>query len=339
MSSGPLLIGLAAAVVAVLGLRWILHRALLRGLRAPRVPHDCGPLDLGLPADCVRELSIEGPRDKRLFAWLVTPDPTPDAKGNAPGDAPGDAATGSPCDVAVSPLHPAVLVMHGWGSNAAMMLPVVAPLRAAGFAVLLVDARCHGRSDDEDFASMPRFAEDIAAGLGVLRAQPGIAADRIALIGHSVGAGAALLAACRDPAVTAVVSVSAFAHPGEIMRGWLARARIPYPVIGWYLLRHVERTIGARFADIAPVATIRRVGCPVLVVHGRHDTTVPFADAERLVAAGTQATLLAIDGDHDLRDALGPHAAAVAAFLVAACSTEPRAITSTRSGMAAAGLA
>ncbi|MFL9825096.1 alpha/beta hydrolase [Rhodoplanes sp. SY1] len=305
---GPLLIGLAAAACGVLGLRWILHRALLRGLRAPRVAHDCGPLDLGLPVDCVRELSIEGPREKRLFAWLVTPDAAPDTTAGALPDA------------ALSPLHPAVLVMHGWGSNAAMMLPVVAPLRAAGFAVLLLDARCHGRSDDEDFASMPRFAEDIAAGLGFLRAKAGIDPARIALIGHSVGAGAALLAACRDPAVAAVVSVSAFAHPGELMRVWLARVRIPYPGLGWYVLRHVEHTIGARFADIAPVETIRRVGCPVLVVHGRHDATVRFADAERLVAAAPLATLLAIDGDHDLRDALGPHAAAVVAFLAGACA-------------------
>ncbi|MFD2183531.1 alpha/beta hydrolase family protein [Rhodoplanes azumiensis] len=303
MSSGTLLIGFAASVCGVLCLHRLVHWALLRGLRAPRVPHDCGPLDLGLPVDCVQEVSIEGPRGKRLFAWLVTPDRTSDAQPTP---------------------HPAVLVMHGWGSNAAMMLPVVAPLRAAGFAVLLVDARCHGRSDDEDFASMPRFAEDIAAGLGYLRAKAGIDPARIALIGHSVGAGAALLAACRDPVVTAVVAVSAFAHPGEIMRGWLSRARIPYPVIGWYLLRHVERTIGARFADIAPVETIRRVGCPVLVVHGRHDATVPFADAERLVAAAPQARLVAVDGDHDLRDALGAHTGAVVDFLVAATAAPVR---------------
>ncbi|MDC7789683.1 alpha/beta fold hydrolase [Rhodoplanes sp. TEM] len=293
-SVDSLLLGAAAAAAVVLGLGWLAHRVLLLGLKAPRVPHDCGPHDLGLPAASVRELSIAGMRGKRLFAWLVTP----------------DVATAAP--------HPAVLVMHGWGSNAAMMLPVVAPLREAGFSVLLLDARCHGRSDDEDFASMPRFAEDIAAGLGVLRAQPGVDPGRIGLIGHSVGAAATLLHASRDPAVRAVVSISAFAHPGELMRAWLSRARIPYPVIGWAILRHVERTIGARFAAIAPLATVRRVGCPVLLVHGRHDATVPFSDAERLAAAAPHATLLAVDGDHDLRDALAPFTDELVAFLIAA---------------------
>ena len=60
---------------------------------------------------------------------------------------------------------PAVVVMHGWGANASLMLPVVAPLHAAGLAVLLIDARCHGDSDGEPFTSLPRFTEDIEAGL------------------------------------------------------------------------------------------------------------------------------------------------------------------------------
>jgi pimeloyl-ACP methyl ester carboxylesterase len=94
-----------------------------------------------------------------------------------------------------------------------------AALHAAGFAVLLIDARCHGRSDDEAFTSMPRFAEDIAAGLAWLRLQPEIAGDRLALLGHSVGAAAALLHACRHHDVRAVVSLSAFAHP----RGHMSR--------------------------------------------------------------------------------------------------------------------
>jgi dipeptidyl aminopeptidase/acylaminoacyl peptidase len=300
--SNTIVLAAVAAAAGLWGLRWLAHQAMLRALRAPRVPHAQGPLDLGLPADGVREVEIDGLRGKRLFAWLVTPD-----------------------EAVARPL-PAVLVMHGWGSNAAMMLPVVSPLRAAGFAVLLLDARCHGRSDDEDFASMPRFAEDNFSGLAFLRAQPGIAADRIALIGHSVGAAATLLHASRRHDVRAVVSLSAFAHPREVMRRWMAAKRVPYPVLGWYVLRHVEHVIGASFDDIAPLATIVRATCPVLLVHGRQDTAVPFADAERLAAAAPRVTLLAVDGDHDLRDALSPHTAELVAFLAGACAAPVREI-------------
>ncbi len=205
--------------------------------------------------------------------------------------------------------------MHGWGANAAMMWPVVRPLHAAGFAVLLIDARCHGRSDDETFTSMPRFAEDIAAGLDWLRQQDEVASDRLALLGHSVGAAAAQLHASRHRDVLAVVSLSAFAHPREVMRRFLADKRVPYAVLGWYVMRNVQRVIGVSFDEIAPRTTLARVSCPVLLVHGTGDRSVPVNDAHRLLASCDRARLLLVDGDHDLRGALTPHARTLVDFL------------------------
>jgi pimeloyl-ACP methyl ester carboxylesterase len=270
--------------------------AILMGLRAPRIGHAQGPGDQGFATDHVREVRIPGPRGKQLFGWLVSPRQARQRR------------------------WPAVLAMHGWGANAAMMWPVVPPLYEAGFAVLLIDARCHGRSDGEPFTSMPRFAEDIAAGLAWLRQQPGIAADRLTLLGHSVGAAAALLHASSHRDVRAVVSLSAFAHPREVMRRLLADKRVPYPVLGWYVMRHVQRVIGVPFDAIAPINTLALVHCPVLLVHGRADNVVPADDAHRLLATSPGARLLLVDGDHDLRDALAPHAEALTEFLRAACA-------------------
>jgi pimeloyl-ACP methyl ester carboxylesterase len=299
-------LGLAAACW---GAGRLFHHALLRGLRAPRVPHDPhgpyrpqgpqGPPAGGrrAPIPALKALRLATGQGKQLAAWLAWPVPRP-----------------------AGPV-PAVLVMHGWGANASMMAPVVAPLQAAGMAVLLVDARCHGDSDDERFSSMPRFAEDIATGLRWLRAQPGIDSQRLALLGHSVGAAAALLHVAGlagqggDDDVRAVVSLSAFAHPQEVMRRWLAEHRLPYPVLGWAVLRHVQRVIGARFDDIAPLHTLAQLRCPVLLVHGRDDRTVPFDDARRLLQVARHGRLLAVAGDHDLRDALAPHAGEIVAFL------------------------
>jgi dipeptidyl aminopeptidase/acylaminoacyl peptidase len=286
----------AATAGGVWAMRRLAHRAILRGLRAPRLAHSQGPDEQGLAADRVREVRIPGPRGRRLFGWLVSP------------------------PVAAERPAPAVLAMHGWGANAAMMWPVVPPLHAAGFAVLLIDARCHGRSDDETFTSMPRFAEDIAAGLAWLRQQPDVFADRLALLGHSVGAAAALLHASRHDDVRAVVSLSAFAHPREVMRRFMAEKRVPYPVLGWYVLRHVQRVIGTSFDDIAPLTTLARVRCSTLLVHGRGDSTVPVGDAQRLLAASGRARLLLVDGDHDLRKAMAPHAKTLVDFLRTSCA-------------------
>jgi pimeloyl-ACP methyl ester carboxylesterase len=47
-------------------------------------------------------------------------------------------------------------------------------------------------------------------------------ASRLAVIGHSVGAGATLLRATRRNDIRAVVSISVFDHPYEVMRRLLA---------------------------------------------------------------------------------------------------------------------
>ncbi|EJW11339.1 Dipeptidyl aminopeptidase [Rhodovulum sp. PH10] len=302
---------MAAAAGSVWGLRALAHQAMLHGMRAPRVPHDCTPGDLGVPPEDFSEVSIPGPGGCRLFGWLVWP-AGPRAR----------------------PV-PAVMVMHGWGSNAAMMLPVAGPLREAGFATLLIDARCHGRSDDEPFTSMPRFAEDIFSALSWLREQPGIDPGRLAVLGHSVGAAAALLHASRHHDVRAVISLSAFAHPREIMQRWLSAARLPPPVM-WYVLRHVEHVIGASFDEIAPLTTVTKTACPVLLVHGRDDDTVPFSDAERLRDAAPHVRLMPVAGDHDLRETLAPEAPRLIGFLREACRGETR-LGETRLGEARLG--
>ena len=84
-------------------------------------------------------------------------------------------------------------------------------------------------------------------------------------------------------------------------------------------MRHVQRVIGTTFDAIAPQASIARVRCPVLLVHGRADSDVPVGDAHRLHVAASRASLLLVDGTHDLRDALAPHAAALTDFLRASC--------------------
>lgn len=236
-------------------------------------------------------MHLPGPNGKTLFAWLIP------ARGVAKA--------------------PAVLVMHGWGANASMMLSSAAPLSEAGFAVLLLDARCHGASGHEAFTSLPRFAEDIEAALDWLAQAPQVDAGRLAVIGHSVGAGAALLSATRRSDIRAVISISAFAHPYEVMRRFLAIHHIPYFAVGWYVLRHVQRVIGARFDEIAPIRSIARVRCPVLLVHGKDDDVVPLDDARRLLAAGPagQVQLLTVAGRHDPIEALQAEQQQLVGFL------------------------
>ncbi len=213
---------------------------------------------------------------------------------------------------------PAVALVHGWGGNAEFMLPLAPLLHNAGYSVLLFDARCHGSSDEDDFVSMPRFAEDLEHAVDWLRARGDVDPGRIAVMGHSVGAAACLLVASRRPDIAAVISLAAFAHPAEVMRQMMRASRIPHWPVGWWVLRHVEKVIGIPYEAIAPCNTIAWVTCPVLLVHGEADRTVPVADARLLYdrRADDRTELIVIPGaSHYAINRLRERGALLAAFL------------------------
>jgi pimeloyl-ACP methyl ester carboxylesterase len=284
---------LLLASLSLAGIAYAAHRLLLLGFRIPRGPVQTDPGDLGLGFEVGRITTING---KILSGWYLP---------SAPG-------------------APATVVMHGWGASAESLLPLGAALNRAGHAVLLLNARGHGGSESDSFSSMPRFAEDIEAGLGWIKERPGAAPARLTVVGHSVGGAAALLAASRRDDLGAVVSLSAFDHPERVMRTWLARARIPYRPLGWMICRHVERVIGHRFDDIAPRTTIAHIRCPVLIGHGADDDLVPPEAAALIHAGGDpgRVRLMILPGyGHDRPVNFDHLGETVAAFLAEAAPT------------------
>ena len=264
----PLIGAAAAALLSLLAL----NAAIRAGLSAPRLRSESAPSSLGLP---YRDVHLPTANHKHLKGWLV------------PG------SSGLPA--------PTLIVLHGWGSNSGMMLPLAEPFCRAGYTLLFIDARNHGASDGDTFSSLPRFAEDLESAVDWLRQQPEIDPNRIGLIGHSVGAAAALLVASHREDIVVVVSLAAFAHPGRMMRRYLATRSVPYIPLGWYTLKYVQRVIGHCFDDIAPQNTISKITCPVLLAHGKNDTTIPAEDAV-LIHAGSRkeiTRLLLVDGDHE----------------------------------------
>lgn len=271
------------AVLAML-LMLVVNRRIRASLAPPRVRESDVPD--GLPW---REVTIPSVRGKTLFGWLI-----PAGEG-----------------------VPALAILHGWGGNAEMMLPLAKPLHLAGYTLLFFDARSHGRSDGDSFASLPRFAEDLGHAVDWLQQQAGVDANRVGIIGHSVGAGAALLLASRRKDLGAVVSLAAFAHPSAVMRRWLMLKRIPYLPLGAYVLYYIQRVIGCRFDTIAPCHTIRQANCPVLLAHGIEDETVPVSEAQEIYAnrRDAQVRLLLMPGNHDEYCELERHMGTVIGFL------------------------
>lgn len=225
-----------------------LHALPLRGLRAPRLPHEPGWHEGMAGRRDLAAFQVGGMRGQRLASLLALPQ--------------------SAC--AERPM-PVVVAVHDWGANCSTLLPMVGPLLHAGIAVLLFDAASHGDSSAEAFSSLPRFAE----GWACRTARP--------------------LGPCRS---RAVAHGSSWRHQG---------CREPVGV------RTSPRGDGTVAAPAPHSSALDRHGEPRPRA-GRarralrpHRARTPVA-AHRLHASLRCGDLLVVEGDHDLRDSLAPHA-------------------------------
>jgi fermentation-respiration switch protein FrsA (DUF1100 family) len=168
-----------------------------------------------------------------------------------------------------------VLYAHGNAEDLGQLAPWLEELRRAGFAVLAFDYRGYGLSTGGP-PSAAGVTDDMAAvyhhAVSTLKIPP----SRLVLYGRSVGSGPATDLASRVP-VGGLVLESAFVSAFRV----LTRVSV-LPFDRFHNLRH-----------------IRRVRCPVLVIHGTDDEVIPVSHGRRLYeAAGQPKQALWIEGAH-----------------------------------------
>ncbi len=106
---------------------------------------------------------------------------------------------------------PAIVLMHGFAGDRLSLSSLARRLAASGYAVLAIDASGHGENRNpwrRGFVRSDGFQADLAAAVDYLRLSPFVDGERIALMGHSMGAGAALDFATRDAGIDAAVLIS-----------------------------------------------------------------------------------------------------------------------------------
>lgn len=213
-------------------------------------------------------------------------------------------------------LFPGVVLCHGMASDHRSMKPSAERLVRRGIATLTFDFRGHGKSEgvlDGD------LAQDVIAAIKFLRRHPKIDPQRIALVGHSLGAIAALHAAAVLQNIRALVFLSGPAEVnGRFAKVWAplyrkaARAgsliiefpRIgPLPMLGrlhgtisrlWMWLRGYRLRIDLEksaesWVNLNPFTNIEKIGAfPKLFVHCKGDKLIPYEAALKLYEKAEQ---------------------------------------------------
>ena len=108
------------------------------------------------------------------------------------------------------PPAPVVVLCHGFAEDTATMSALARRIAKAGYAVVALDFRGHGenRNPLSPTADGLGLRQDIDAALLYARTQPRFDGQRVALVGHSMGAYAVLAHAQSDPGIAAVVPIS-----------------------------------------------------------------------------------------------------------------------------------
>lgn len=188
----------------------------------------------------------------------------------------------------------ALVFAHGRWSNRLKPLSYLTLLHETGldstYHVFLPDLRNSGASDPAETGMGYEFAEDLYFTLRHLHAAHGL--DRFAVYGFSMGAmGAAVLLDRPDLqagldslglVIERVVLDSPLSNVEASIRRGAARQHVPGPVAD-LALYSFDRTIGGYLPRMRLGALLADPPCPVLILHGEADRTIPLAmlDAER----------------------------------------------------------
>lgn len=256
-----ILLVLLISVIVLLAVAWAGSE---RAIRPQRVVEEYVPEDFGLSVEHVRFRSRDG---VDLAGWLV----------------PGTSSV-------------TVILAHGYGRSKGELLPHAAYLHSAGYTVLLMDFRGRGESAGNDITFGAGEQLDVLAAVDFVKRH---GKGPIAVMGVSLGAAAAILAAAQCPDIRAVISEGTFADLRSMAAHRFYRytglSPFPFAPISVWI---AERRVGTRVDNISPQRAISAISPrAVFIIHGLEDEDIAPDAAQALYqAAGDPKELWLIPG-------------------------------------------
>jgi len=182
---------------------------------------------------------------------------------------------------------PAVLLVHGWGGRGGQLASFVRPLVASGYTAITFDAPGHGRSPATE-SSLVAFVAAIQAVTRALGPVRGV-------IAHSIGAAAtacALRDGLRADAAVFLAPPADLTLHADIMLETLGFARRAREL----MRERIERRLGVPWATLDVGSFAAQMRTPLLVIHDREDSEVPWQEGAIIAQAWPGATLATTSG-------------------------------------------
>jgi abhydrolase domain-containing protein 17 len=169
-----------------------------------------------------------------------------------------------------------LLYIHGNAADIGDFQPVFDRLHRWGFSVFAYDYRGYGTSNGQP--SEQNAYQDADAAYGYLTQKLKIPPEKIIIYGQSVGGGSATELAKRHP-VAGLVLESTFTSAFRVI--------VPFPILPFDKFTNQDK--------------LGQIHCPILVMHGGADQTIPIAHGQALyaTATGPKMSLWVPEAGHD----------------------------------------
>ena len=172
---------------------------------------------------------------------------------------------------------PAVIFGHGNGELIDYWPEELKGFNRLGFAVMLVEYPGYGRSAGSP--SQKSITDAFVVAYDTLAARKNIDPARIVLVGRSLGGGA-VCALSLNRSSAAMILMSTFTSARSFARRYLAPS---------FLVRD----------PMDNLAAVQTYSEPILIIHGRQDTVIPYSHGESLRKAAVRGSLITYEAGHN----------------------------------------
>lgn len=174
-----------------------------------------------------------------------------------------------------------IIIAHGLNANRAQteigLMEIAKALVKQGYNVLTFDHRAHGESGGVNIGLGYFEAYDLLGARDFLVNTKKIPAKKIGIIGFSLGALAAIVAASKEKKIGAMVVDSCPADTLKIIQRVMIRRHIPYWLFypaKWML----KKAFKIDADDLNTKEAIKKIRIPIFFIHGKNDD-LPYTDA------------------------------------------------------------
>jgi len=164
-----------------------------------------------------------------------------------------------------------IVILHGYMLYKETMAPWASALAQAGYRVVLVDLRGHGKSTGDTVTYGKYETHDLIQMLDQLQAR-GLCDEKVGVLGLSYGATLALHWAAADPRIQTVVAIAPYDDPEQAAKRLAKELKIPVsPKTLNSAMDIAARRLDLKWSDWSGDRAAKNLKTPALYIGGGHD--------------------------------------------------------------------